>query len=55
MVGYADTFQTQKVLKPTATVNIRDKNINFESDRTSSTLQKIQTNNPLSSKVSSSR
>ena len=55
MAGYTDTFRIQKGLKPIATVNVRKKNINFESDRTSSTLENIQTNNPLSSKVSSSR
>ena len=54
MAAYADTFRIQKVLNPIATVNVREENINFESDRTSSTLEHIQTNNPLSSKVSSS-
>ena len=55
MAGYADTFRIQKLLKPKATVNVREENINFESDRTSSTSENIQTSNPLSSKVSSSR
>ena len=54
MAAYADTFRIQKVLNPIATVNVREENINFESDRTSSTLEHIQTKNPLSSKVSSS-
>ena len=35
--GYANSFQTQKVFKPiVATGNVRDENINFESDKTSS-------------------
>ena len=55
MAGYADTFRIQKVLKPIATVNVREENIKFESGRTSSTSENIQTSNPLSSKVSSSR
>ena len=55
MAGYADTFRIQKVLKPIATVNVREEIISFESDTTSATLENIQTNNPLSSKVSSSR
>ena len=55
MAAYADTFRIQKVLKPIAAVNVREENISFESDRTSATLENIQTNNPLSSKVSSSR
>ena len=54
MAAYADTFRIQKVLKPIATVNVREE-ISFESDTTSATLENIQTNNPLSSKVSSSR
>ena len=55
MAGYTGTFRIQKGLKPIATVNVREENVNFESDRTSSTSENIQTNNPLSSKVSSSR
>ena len=55
MSGYTGTLRIQKGLKPIATVNVREENINFESDRTSSTSENIQTNNPLSSKVSSSR
>ena len=55
MAAYADTFRIQKVLKPIATVNVREEIISFESDTTSATLENIQTNNPLSSKVSSSR
>ena len=53
MAAYADTFRIQKVLKPIAAVNVREENISFESDRTSATLENIQTNNSLSSKVSS--
>ena len=42
-------------VKPIATGKVRDENINFESDRTSSISEKIQTKQPLlSSKVSSS-
>ena len=49
------TFQNQKVFKPIATGIVRDENINFELDRTSSTSEKIQTKQfLLSSKVSSS-
>ena len=32
---YANTFRNQKVFKPIAAGNVRDKNVNFESDRTS--------------------
>ena len=42
--GYANTFRNQKVFKPTATGKVRDE-INFESDRTSSMSEKIQTKN----------
>ena len=53
--GYAKTFQNQKVFKPIAIGKVRDENINFESNRTSSMLEKIQTKQSLrSSKVSSS-
>ena len=49
------TFQNQKVFKPIATGIVRDENINFELDRTSSTSEKIQTKQfLLPSKVSSS-
>ena len=42
-------------LLPTATGKVRDENINFESDRAHSKLEKIQTKQSmLSSKVSSS-
>ena len=52
--GYANNFRNQKVFKPTATGKERDENVNFESDRTSSMLGKIQTKQTLlSSKVSS--
>ena len=44
--GYANTFQSQKVFKPIATSKVRDENINFESDRTSSMSEKIKQNNP---------
>ena len=33
---YANTFKNQKVLKAIATGNVRDENIKFDSDRTSS-------------------
>ena len=47
--GYAKTFRNQKVFR------LKDKNMNFESDRTSSMSRKIQTKQfLLSSKVSSS-
>ena len=47
--------RVQKVFKPIATGNLRDKNIYFESDRTCSMLEKIQTKHSLvSSNVSSS-
>ena len=53
--GYAKTLQNQKVFRPTATVKVKGKNMNFESDRTSSMSRKIQTKQfLLSSKVSSS-
>ena len=42
--GYANTFRNQKVFKSTATGKVRDE-INFESDRTSSMSEKIQTKN----------
>ena len=46
----------QKVFKPIATGKVRDENINFESNRTNSVLEKIQTKQSLlSSRVSSSR
>ena len=52
--GYAKTFRNQKVFKPIATGKVRDENINFESNRTSSVSEKIQTKQVLlSSKVSS--
>ena len=52
---YSNTFQNQKVFKPIATGIVRDENINFELDRTSSTSEKIQTKQfLLSSKVSTS-
>ena len=53
--GYANTFRNQKVLKPIVTGKVRDENIKFESDRTSSVSEKIQTKQSLLfSKVSSS-
>ena len=53
--AYAKTFRNQKVFKPIATGKVRDENINFESNRTSSMSEKIQTKQSLlSSKVSSS-
>ena len=54
-LGYAKTFQNQKVFKAIATGQVRGENINFESNRTSLMLEKIQTKQPLqSSKVLSS-
>ena len=53
--SYANTFWIQNVFKPISTVKVRDENINFESDRTSSMSEKIQTiQSMLSSKFSSS-
>ena len=56
--GYAKTFRNQKVFKPVRDKErgkVRDENINFESNRTSSMLEKMQTKQSLlSSKVSSS-
>ena len=40
---YTNTFQNQKVFQPIAVGKVRNENINFESDRTSSMLEKIQT------------
>ena len=53
--GYTNTFKNQIAFKPTATGKVRDENINFESDGTSSMSKKIQTKqSSLFSKVSSS-
>ena len=53
--GYAKTFRKQKEFKPIATGRVRDKNINFESNRTSSMSEKIQTKQSVQSpRVSSS-
>ena len=53
--GYAKTFQNQKVFKPIAIGKVRNRNINFESNRTSLVSEKIQTKQSLlSSRVSSS-
>ena len=50
--SYPNIFWNQKVFKPIAMGKVRDKNINFESDRTSSMLEKIQSKQSLlSSKV----
>ena len=38
--GYANIFRNQKVPKPITTGKLRDENIIFESDRTSSILEK---------------
>ena len=38
--GYANTSQNQKLFKPIATGKVEDENINFESNRTSSMLEK---------------
>ena len=40
-LDYANTFRNQKVFKPIVTGKVRDKK--FESDRTSSMSEKIQT------------
>ena len=45
--GYAKTSQKQKVFKPIATGKVRDENVNFESNRTSSMSGKIQTKQSL--------
>ena len=45
--GYANTFRNQKVFKLIATSKVRYENINFESDRTSSMLEKIKTKQSL--------
>ena len=53
--GYYKTFQKQKVFKPITTGKVRDENINFQSNRTSSMLGKIQTKiSVLSPRASSS-
>ena len=39
--GYANIFRKQKVFKPITTGNVRNENTIFESDRTSSTSEKI--------------
>ena len=53
--GYEKTFWKQNVFKPIATGKIRDENVNFESNRTSSMSEKIQTKQSLlSPRVSSS-
>ena len=41
--GYAKTFRNQRVFKLVATGQVRDENVNFESNRTSSMSEKIQT------------
>ena len=45
--GYAKTFRNQNVFKPIATDKVRDENINFESNRTSSLSEKTQTKQSL--------
>ena len=45
--GYVKTFRNQKVFKPIATGKVRDENRNFESNRTSSMSEKIQTKQSL--------
>ena len=53
--GYANAFRNQKVFKLIGAGKVRDKNINFESYKTSLILEKIKTKQSLlSSKVSSS-
>ena len=53
--GYANTFRNQKVFKSIATGNVRDEKYKFESGRTSSMSEQIQTKQfLLSSKVSNS-
>ena len=41
--GYVKTFWNQKAFKPIATGKVREENIKFESNRTSSMLEKTQT------------
>ena len=41
--GYVKTFWNQKVFNSIATGKVRDENIKFESNRTSSTLEKTRT------------
>ena len=51
--SYAKTFRNQKMFKSIATDRVRVENINFESNRTSSMSEKIQTKQSLlSSEVS---
>ena len=53
--GYANTFWIQNIFKPMATGKVRDENINFESDRTNSMSEKIQTKQSLLSSKASRR
>ena len=48
-------FWKQKVFKSKATGKVRDENINFESDRTNSMSEKIQTKQSLLSSKASRR
>ena len=53
--GYAKSFRNQKVFKTIATCKVRDENINFKSNRTSSMSGKKQTKQSLlSPRISSS-
>ena len=53
--GYANTFRNWKVFKPIVTGNVRDENMNFESDIASSMSEKNKTKQYLLSlKVSNS-
>ena len=53
--GYANTFRNQKVFKPIATGNVKDENVNFLSNKTSSMSEKTKIKQSLpSSKISSS-
>ena len=52
--SYAKTFRNQKVFEPVATGKVRNENIIFESNRTSSMSEKTQRKQPLlSARVSS--
>ena len=56
LYGFDNTFWNQKVFKLIATGNIRDENIKFELDKTSSMSNKIKSKQSLlSSKVSSNQ
>ena len=47
--GYANTFGNQTASKPIATGSVRDENMNFDSDRTSSMSERKQRKQSLRS------